>query len=188
MTELLEPVRPSLQRAIGVIEACHGVAPEPWSAPWFSDEAISRAQSELFQWDDHPDRATRETLARLVWDFAVEKSEPTVWLLREFLPETSLAVLLCTAAQVPLKEIFQASITDMKFIVMTRKAARLGAAPLHIGQTPSTDAFREALMLARPHPGKANAVCDWVPSTVELLIAKDLGLRVIFPDQQEFSI
>ena len=188
MIQLLAPIGPSLQRAIGVIEECHGVAEKPWSAPWFWDDDGSRAQSELYHWDDHPDRATRKTLARLVWDLAVEKSEPTVWLFRDFLPESSLALLLCTAARVPLKGLFRATVTDTKFNAMARRAARLGAAPLHVGRTPSTDAFQEALMLAGSGTGIVNAVCDWVPSTEELLIAKDSGLRVIFPDQPEFTL
>ena len=127
-------------------------------------------------------------MARLVWDLAVEKCEPTVWLFRDLLPESSLAVLPCAASRVPLKGLFRATIAETKFNAMTRRAARLGAAPLHVGLAPSTDAFQDVLMLAGSGTGIVNAVCDWVPSTEELLIAKDSGLRVIFPDQPDFTV
>lgn len=167
-------------RAICELEVCYAIAPQPWLSDRISCHPAARAHSELARLGAHPHRATLKALARFVWVLTVEKCEPTVWLMREFQPETTIAFLLCMTVRLPLKNLFAGKWTLAHFASLGRRAKQLASAPLHVGAVPSTCTFRNAL-LARKRSGKVNAVCDWIPSKAELLIAKGSGMRVLFP-------
>lgn len=117
----LTSVRPLLRRAIDVMEAFYDFE---------RIEGIRHNEMRLFHQELHSlvslsDRSTRETLARLTWDFCVSRDTPTVWFVKTFRPETTIILLIGTMANVSLEKILAADLSDAEFHRLNGCVSRL---------------------------------------------------------------
>lgn len=186
MTNRFLPIRPQLHQAINVLEGFYGLGSESWNVHRNVDGAplndSANIHEELLSMMESPEYDTFVVLARLVWELSVKKKESTVWFLRRFAPESSVIFLLCTHARVPLKKVLEADLTEAQFHHLTLASSLITFTKLQLCVTPTTESFKRMLDLASQRQGAQSAVCDWVPSAVELRAAKKSGLRVIAPD------
>ena len=186
MTNRFLPIRPQLHQAINVLEGFYGLGSASWNvqrnvygAPLNHSAKI---HEELLSMMESPEYDTLVVLVRLVWELSVDKKESTVWFLRRFAPESSVLFLLCAFARIPLNKILEADLTEAQFHHLTSAFSWLTYTKLHLCVTRTTESFKRMLDLASQRHGAQSAVCDWVPSAVELRAAKKTGLRMIFPD------
>ncbi len=186
MTTLFLPIRPMLHQAIHGLKGFYGLGSESWNVHRNIDGAplndSAKIHEELLSMTKSPEYLTFAALARLVWELSVDKKESTVWVLRRFAPETSVLFLLCSFATVPLNKVLEADLTEAQFHRLTCGFSRLTYTKLQLCVTPTTEAFTSMLDLASQRQGAQSALCDGVPSVVELRAAKKSGLRVIAPD------
>lgn len=185
MSELLLPIRPILRRAIRALEALRRMDESPRS---LDDDrefpVIGRAAllpEELLQLWDSPERASLEALARLVWESAACREEPTVWLLRNYSPEASLTLLLCAVTNISLGRLLEGDLSEEQSHRVTSVLESLANSSLSISETPEDGSFGERLNFARWRQGAEIGVCDWVLSDDELQTAQQSRLEVFAP-------
>ena len=185
MTNRFLPIRPQLHQAINVLEGFYGLGSASWNVHRNVDGAplngSAKIHEELLLMMESPEYDTFVVLARLVWELSVKKKESTVWFLRRFAPESSVIFLLCSHARVPLNKVLEADLTEAQFHHLTLASSRITFTKLHLCVTPTPESFKRMLDLASQRHGAQSAVCDWVPSAIELRAAKKSGLRVIAP-------
>ncbi len=185
MSELLLPIRPLLRRAIRALEALRRLDDSPMSLDGDGEfPVIGRAAllpEELLQLWDSPERTSLEALARLVWESAACREEPTVWLLRSYSPEASLTLLLCVVSNVPLGRLLEGDLSEDQSFRVTSVLESLDKSSISISETPEDGSFGERLNLARWLHGAEIGVCDWVLSPDELQTAQQSRLQVFAP-------
>ena len=187
MSEMLLPIRPILRRALRAVEAFRRPNSPPWSLDWDGETLVfGRAAllpEELIKLWDAPELKSLETLARLVWESAACRNEPTVWLLRKYSPEASLIFLLCVVTNIPLDRLLDGDLSEDQSHRVTSVLASLADSDLSISETPEDDSFGERLNFARWRQGADIGVCDWILSPDEIQTAQQSRLQVFAPSE-----
>jgi len=185
MIERIQPIRPSLLRAIDALQAFYGRGSAAWNVHRTVDGELSNRSAviheELVRLQPSEDHGTRSGLAQLVWELSVDRREASLWILREFTPEASLIFLLCREAHIPLPRVLEADLTEANFRSLTQRIARLTETRLQLCEATSDADFAQLLRPGRQRSGIQNVICDWNLSAREHLMARVSGLRVIAP-------
>lgn len=185
MSELLLPIRPILHRAIRALETMRGLDDSAWSLDGDGEFPVTGRETllpeELLRLWDSPERTSLEALARVVWESAVCREEPTVWLLRNYSPEASMTFLLCVVTNIPLGRLLEGDLPEDQSHRVTSALASLTNGSLSISETPEDGSFGERLNFARWRQGAEIGVCDWILSPEELQTAQESRLQVFAP-------
>lgn len=182
-------VKPCLQQAISVLEACYSKAPcqvseyaRKWGSRPVDDDAVVR--SDLDDLRRSQSARTVSTLVCLAVESAVRRQLPTIWCGRRCSPVTATLLIHCAQAGVAPRRAVYGRLLDEDFPRLTSAAGRMAAAPLvfcDVRNGASAVGAIEALAVRRT---LRVAVCDWAPSRDEhrsfQAASRRWGLTVFF--------
>lgn len=150
----LQDIKPVMMQAVTAMESLYG-----------------RGEGHALNWP----LPVVQRQARLIWQLAIRRRMPLVWLLRNQSARKAVFTAACRLANIPPCRITTGELTERDFERLNHVVSHLSHAPVRLRDGCGPDKFRITCGLLASKGEFTYILCDWTLTDRELAFAKHLA-------------